>query len=239
MSKKKYTNNVENQQDEVIIEEVGSNSFKDKFNHIKDNLFTTYQNYLIYGLLGIMIIIAGYFAYKFLVLAPKEKEAVSMMSKAQLLFERDSFAQALNKPGGDAMGFLDIIDNYGSTKSGNLAKYYAGICYLNMGKFQDAADYLKKYDEDELLTAITKFGALGDAYSELKDMDQAKSYYKKAIDQKPNDMLTPYYMFKLAMMLKSESKNEEAQEYFKKIKNNYPGSSLSKEVEKYIFPIEN
>jgi hypothetical protein len=52
------------------------------------------------------------------------------MMLAQQQFEKDSFQLALTNPGGGYSGFLDIIDSYSGTKTANLAKYYAGICYL-------------------------------------------------------------------------------------------------------------
>ena len=50
---------------------------------------------------------------------------------AEIYFEKDSFNLALN---GDlnSAGFIDIADDYSSTKTGKLANYYAGICYLNL-----------------------------------------------------------------------------------------------------------
>ncbi len=58
-----------------------------------------------------------------------EQEALKQMFVAENLFEKDSFNMALNGDG-NAPGFLEIIDKYSSTPSGNLANYYAesAIC---------------------------------------------------------------------------------------------------------------
>ena len=88
---------------------------------------------------------------------------------------QDSFILALENPGGGFEGFLDTIDNYGSTKSGNLAKYYAGISYLNLGRTEDAINYLESYRSNDDITSIMKAGALGDAYAESQSYDKALS----------------------------------------------------------------
>jgi len=95
---------------------------------------------------------------------------------------------------------------------------------------------LKEYKEDDLVTAITKYGAIADAYSELGQMDEAKKYYEKAVNQKPNEMLTPYYLKKLGLLYKSEGDQEKANVYFKRIRDDFPRSTFARDIEKYIFP---
>lgn len=231
MAKKKKNTPKQNQHldDEVMVDIIEEGDFK-------ENLFEKYQNHLIIGVGILLLIIAGYFAYKYLFLANKEKDAVAEMMQAEMQFERDSFMLALENPGEGYDGFLDIIENYKGTKAANLAKYYAGISYLNLGIYDGAIEYLKEYKEDDLVTAITKYGAIADAYSELGQMDEAKKYYEKAVNQKPNEMLTPYYLKKLGLLYKSEGDQEKANVYFKRIRDDFPRSTFARDIEKYIFP---
>lgn len=229
MGRKKKNYTKPQVEDEVYVDVIEGGDYK-------ESLIDKYQNYLLIGVAAVLIIIAGYFAYKYLMLVPKEKEAVTEMSQAELQFEKDSFALALDNPGEGYLGFLDIIDEYNGTKAANLSKYYAGISYLNLGMFDAAIEYLKDYKENELLTAITKYGAMADAYSELDDFDNAKKYYIKAVSQTSNDLLTPLYLKKLGMLLKSESKNEEANKYFQRIKDDFPKSNEAQDIEKYMSP---
>ncbi|UKI39587.1 MAG: hypothetical protein L6V35_01520 [Alistipes putredinis] len=46
---------------------------------------------------------------------------------------------------GSTAGFLEVIEKYGSTPQGNIAKHYAGICYLKNGDLDNALAYLAKY----------------------------------------------------------------------------------------------
>ncbi len=231
MARKKKNTGKVNQQfdDEVLVDIIEESDYK-------GNFFEDYQNYLLIGVAALLLIVGGYFAYKFLLLAPKEKEAMAEMMQAEKQFEKDSFTLALDNPGEGYSGFLDIIEDYSGTKAANTAKYYAGISYLNLGIFDAAIEYLKDYDEDDLLTAIPKYGALGDAYSELEDMENAKKYYTKAVSQEANELLTPYYLKKLGMLLRSEGSQEEANKYFERIKNEFPKSTYAQDIEKYIFP---
>ena len=135
---------------------------------------------------AIIVIVLGYIGYKKLYLGPKEKEAQGQMFMAQKYFEMDSLNLALNGDG-NYLGFLSIIDDYGITKSGNLANYYAGMCYLKKGEFDNAIEHLKKFSSDDEFLSSLSLGAIGDAYMELGDNDKALDFYLKAAKNKEND----------------------------------------------------
>ncbi len=198
------------------------------------NFLDINQKVISYIVMGIAILAALYFAYKYLYIGPKEKDAVNAMYKAEEVFAKDSFALALENPGGGFDGFLGIIDNYGGTKAANLAKYYAGISYLNIGKYEDAISYLDDYSAKDDVTSLMKLGALGDAHAELGDKDTALSFYKDAADSAENDLLSPYYIHKLAILYYSQGKTKEAAEQLEKIKTKYPDSSEFKDAEKLL-----
>lgn len=196
------------------------------------------QMYIFGGLVVLVLLVGGFFAYNTFYKAPKQKEAVEQMYRAQQQFERDSFALALTNPGGGYMGFLDIIDNYGGTDAGNVAHYYAGISYLNLGKFEAAVDYLEQFSAAGQISPVMKYGALGDAYSELDDFDKAMSLYQKAVSKSENDALTPYYLKKIGMMHERNGELAEAKETYERIKQQYPKSTIGRDIEKYIARVE-
>jgi len=139
-----------------------------------------YQKQLLYALGAVVVLIAGWWLYKTLIVAPKQQEAVASMWQAQNMFERDSFRLALDGPGGGFDGFVALADKYSGTPAGNLANYYAGVSYLHLGEFDNAIQYLEKYDaEGELLPAM-KYGALGDAYSEKKRLFKSARSVQKS-----------------------------------------------------------
>ena len=70
-------------------------------------------------------------------------------------------------------GFIKIADEYSGTDAGNLANYYAGMAYLNTGKYAEAIDFLSKFkSEDIVLSAMAK-GAIGDAYAQQNKSKEA------------------------------------------------------------------
>lgn len=183
---------------------------------------------------GLILLVGGYLAYKYVYMAPKEKQAMEQIHKAEFQFKQDSFALALENPGGGYDGFLDIVDNYNGTKAANISKYYAGICYLNLGRYDSAIEYLNSYSAKDDVTKITKFGALGDAYSELNEFDKAITNYSKAANNGNNELLNAYYLKKLGMLYSKQGDADKATSTFKKIVELYPSSTEATDVDKYL-----
>jgi tetratricopeptide (TPR) repeat protein len=217
--------------DETIVNIVDASEGAQDFFEKNQTLITSI-------IVGLVVIVGGWFAYTNLYLEPRNEEAVEQMFQAQFQFEQDSFALALTNPGAGYGGFLDIIDNYSGTKSANISKYYAGISYLNLGEFDAAIDYLEDYKPSGSITPIMKYGALGDAYSELGDYDKALAMYKKASGAEDNNVLTPYYLKKWGMLLEYQSKPGEALTVYKRIKAEYPQAPDATNIDKYIIRAE-
>lgn len=196
-----------------------------------------HQKQISYVVGAIVVLVAAFLAVNKFYLQPKEDEALSQMFMAENYFEKDSFNLAINGDG-NYLGFLDIIDDYGITKSANRAKYYTGISYLHLGQYEDAIDYLEKFKTKDLLLAPVKAGAIGDAMLELGDSDGALKQYKKAYSATENELTTPVYKMKAARLLESMNKLEEALKLYEEIKKEYPESAEGTTVDRYIARIK-
>lgn len=182
---------------------------------------------------AIIVVILLYFGFKRFYLLPREKNAQAAMFYAERYFEKDSFNLALNGDGQN-LGFKDIIDDYGMTKTANLAHYYAGICYLNTKDFENAIKHLKKFKSKDKIISSMALGAVGDAYLELKDTKKGLSYYLKAAEKNENDFVTPTFLMKAGWIYEINKDWEKALSTFERIKKEFPRSSEAMAVDKHI-----
>jgi tetratricopeptide (TPR) repeat protein len=184
---------------------------------------------------AVVLIVGGFFAYKKLYAQPREEQAQTDMFQAQYYLEKDSFNLALNGDSAGNKGFLTIIDEFGGTDAGNLAKHCAGICYINMGKFDDAITQLEDYSSTgDLFVDAQNLGLQGDAHMEKGDVDEAIELYKKAADKSDNDFTAPIYLMKAAGALEDKKDFKGALELYERIRDNYSLSREGQEVEKHI-----
>jgi tetratricopeptide (TPR) repeat protein len=195
------------------------------------------QKPITYVVGAIILVVIAYLGFTRFYLQPREKEAQSQMFMAENYFERDSFNLAINGDG-NYLGFLDIIDDYGMTKSANLSKYYTGISYLHLGQYEDALDYLNGFKTKDLLLGPIAEGARGDAKLELGDMEGALKHYKNAYSINENELTTPVYMMKAARLLETMDELEDALALYQEIKEKYPETTEGQNVDKYIARVE-
>jgi tetratricopeptide (TPR) repeat protein len=193
-----------------------------------------YSKPLMYGITAVVLIIAVVLGYKYLVQEPNEKKATEAMFQAEQYYRMDSVKLALNGDNINA-GFAKIISKYGSTKAGNLAKFYAGSCYLKLGDFNNAVKYLKDFSASASQVQARAYGLLGDAYSELNKKEDAIDQYKKAgtLSDK-DDVMSPEYLFRAGYLYESMGKTKEAIEMYQMVKDKYPGSQRGVDIDKYL-----
>ena len=196
-------------------------------------------SYVVFGIVALVLIVMGYNKY---IVKPKKIEAFNAIYQAERYFETDSFNLALNGDGVNP-GFLEIIDDYGSTPSGNLAHYYAGMCYMHMAEndslnaeeyYDEAIDHLDDFTTDDELIMPMALGAIGDAYDNLGETEKAASYYEKAASFSENAFTAPLFLMKAGMIYSSLGDHEKALEMFKKIKDDFYTSDQGREIKKYI-----
>ena len=131
-------------------------------------------------------------------------------------------------------GFKEIADNFGMTKTGNLANYYSGICLLRTGKFAEAIEYLEKYKGDDEMVAPVAIGAIGDANMELNNVDEAIKFYLKAAEKSNNNFTTPIYLKKAGFAYEQKANYTEALAIYERLKNEFTASSEARDIDKYI-----
>lgn len=192
------------------------------------------QNYmaLLIGL-GVIVLLVGLFWLGRVYLTKKNDEAQSQMYQAEKYLEMDSLKLALNGDG-NYLGFIDIANDYKLTNSGNLAKYSAGICYLHLGQYEEAIEYLESYKKKDKLIGSLALGATGDAYIELGDFEKGISKYMEAADFADNSFNTPLFLMKTGEIHELNGNYKEALKVYERIKAEYPESTEGNTIEKYI-----
>jgi len=188
-----------------------------------------------YIFLALIIVIGGYLGYKYLIQVPTEKKAQDEIFKAEMNFRNDSLQLALNG-NNSTPGFLKVIKNYGGTPSGNLAKLYAGECYLQLGEFKKSIEQLESFNAGGAKQVEAKVqGMIGDAYAELKLNEKAITHYRNAGSIFESDLnLSSEYLFRAGLLLEIEGKNADAIKVYQEIKEKFPRTERGYSIDKYL-----
>jgi predicted negative regulator of RcsB-dependent stress response len=184
---------------------------------------------------AVIVIAGGYLAYKYLIVEPKEQKAADAIFMAQQYYTRDSLKQALNGDGINP-GFEKVINQYGSTKAGNLARFYAGSIYLKLGNFAKAASYLKDFSTSAKQIQARAYKLLGDAYAEQgKNSDALTAYKEAAHEFEDDETSSSEYLFTAAYFAdRVMNDKKQATELFKELKKKYPQTQYGGEADKFL-----
>ncbi len=189
---------------------------------------------LIGGILGgIVLLVGGYFIYDYLQ-TQKQEEAEKQLFMPFKSYEKDSLAQAIGGTG-QFPGLKRMAENYSGTQAGELAQYMLGTAYLAQGKIKEGASEIEDFrkPKDNLVSA-SAYSALGYAYEEQGQFEEAARYYLKAADVMPNEHTSPEFLHQAALCYLEANNKEKAASIFRDLKRKYPLSEKGQQADKYL-----
>jgi tetratricopeptide (TPR) repeat protein len=199
-----------------------------------DQFVDKHLKQILIGVAAVILIVVGIILFRSFYLAPREKSAEAALFPAQNYFADQNWDLALNGDSIGNIGFLDAIHDYSSTKSANLAKYYAGLCQYRLGEYDGAIKNLKSYSGKDRLVAAQALGAIGDCEVNLGNVKAGTGYYHQAAEKANSSLLSPVYLQKAAIAYESLQDYKSALDAYTAIKNKYPQSMQAASIDKYI-----
>lgn len=200
-----------------------------------EHFIEKYKNHILYGVLAVIVIVGLSLAYQNFYRKPRIKEALAQTFVAEQYFRTDSFAKALNGDG-NALGFKQIIDDYGKL-AGKAVYFYAGTCELNLGNYESSIKYFKKYNSKDPILQARAICCIGDAYAGLKDLKKSVEYYIEAAEYNDNP-LAAGYLLKAGIIYEELGDKAKALESYQTIKDKYSQTIEGYEIDKYIARIQ-
>ena len=216
---------IKNENAEAVVEAIS-----------KTEKFFNENGKLLVGIFAAVVIVcAGVFCWFKFVNQPKVEEALGQMAVAEQNFRQGNYETALNGDG-NALGFAQIIDEYGA-KAGKSVYFYAGVCELQLGNWDAAIKYLNSYKGKDVILAARAAACIGDAYIGLEDYSKALAQFEKAANMADN-LFAAQYLVKAGVTAEKLGQDAKALEFYKKVKDQYPSSMEGYDVDKYIGRIE-
>ncbi len=201
-----------------------------------EDFFQKNRNVIISVAGGLVLLVALFFGYRYYQNS-QDEEAQTALFPAVYKYEADSTKQALEGKG-TQQGLLNVADNFGSTKAGNMASFIAGAALLKAGKYDQAIERLKAFSSSDLLVQARAYALIGDAYMEKKSYNEAADYYQKAAEYKPNKFFSPAYLMKLALAYEQAKQNDKALDTYNTLLEKYADSAEAPSAKKYKSVLE-
>lgn len=191
------------------------------------------QKTIIYVLVAIIAVVAIVLGVKQFYFEPREVKAQEALFRPVVAFEQDSLDLALNG-NTEFDGLLAVVDNYGSTKAGNLAAAYAGLAYYEKADYENAKKYLSKFSADDAVMSPAITVAIGNALVNMDNAADAVKYFEKAAKMADNKVYSPLYLMKAANVYEKLGDKPAALKVYETIKKEYPTSQQAATIDAYI-----
>ncbi len=214
--------------EENNVEEVVENKPFSIIGFIEDN-----SRNLLYAGIALILVAGGIWYYTSVMVPQKEADANDELFRAEAMWAGDSLDVALN--GTDQfLGLVDIADEYGSTKAGNRASYFAAAAFMKKGEYEEALNYLNNVSFDDEIIAPLAVCLKGDCNVELENLEEAASLYMKAAKMRDNKFTAPYSYAKAARVYAKLGDWQSALDAWTVVSEDYNDTQFARGVDKEI-----
>jgi tetratricopeptide (TPR) repeat protein len=191
---------------------------------------------LIYAAVAAVVIAVVYFYIQ----QKKEsnEKAGLALSKIMPAYDNGSYLEAIEGKQGAYEGLKKIVEEYGNSENGEIAKIYLANSYNMLGKTDEALKYYEDYGGSNELFKATALAGEASCYAVMKDYRKAAELYRDASKVSEGNILNPEYMLNAAINYINAGEKEEAKELLTSIKKDFATSPASREVDRYLNVID-
>ncbi|MBN1638492.1 MAG: tetratricopeptide repeat protein [Ignavibacteriales bacterium] len=162
-------------------------------------------------------------------------KAATELGKIMNLYDQGNYQDAIEGiPGTDLIGLKKIVDEYGSTENGEVAKIYLANSYTFIGEVDKALEYYLDYSGSNPLFEATAMAGAAGCYENKNEFKKAADLFLEAANLSEGNPLNSEYLFYAAINYIEVKENEKANELLEKIKKDYPNSYYLSQVNKYL-----
>ena len=215
----------------------------------QDALLTAYANattfyeankkYVTYGVTALVAIVIAVVVFMNNRKANNEK-AASELGRVFAIYDAAAtdvrqFKIAIDgQPERGIMGLKAIVDNYGSTAAGEMARIYLANAYYATGQYDQALQQYDSFGGSGDLLKAAAYAGMAMCYEVKHEYSKAASSYEKAASVVSNTTDTPEYLGAAGRCYGLAGEKEKAVMLFKRIKKEFPLSNFARDVERYI-----
>jgi len=131
-------------------------------------------------------------------------------------------------------GLKWIVDNYGSSDAGDVARLYLANAYYFTGQFDEALKQYEKFSGGVDMMKAAAYAGAGACYEAKHDYDRAASSYERAAGVASQSGMVPEYLSLAGRCYGLAGQKEKAVTILKRVKTDFPTSPLAREVDRYI-----
>jgi tetratricopeptide (TPR) repeat protein len=170
----------------------------------------------------------------------KNEEAETKLSAVITLYEQGKYAESINgDPATGVTGLNQIVNDYGSTQSGETAKLYLGNCYFNLKDYDNALKQFEAYSGDNDIVKASCLSGIGAVYEAKGDLKKAGEYFEKAAKVNKSVVINQENLFYAIRAYTQAGDKESAKRVYSTLREEYPKSKYINESKRFESEFKN
>ena len=167
--------------------------------------------------------------------AENNDRAMTQLGEVIQFYDNGQYQVAIDGvPERNVAGLKAIVDNYGSTTSGNLARFYLANAYFQLGNYDEALKNYEDFSSSEELLSVSRLAGIGDCYEAKGMYKEAAENFEKASTKHAKNAAAAENLNNAARDYGLAGDKEKAIELYKRLKKNFPVSSYAREADRLI-----
>ncbi len=163
-----------------------------------------------------------------------ETEATTRLAKVLPIYDQGNLQQAIEgAPAEGTFGLQSIVDEYGGTDAGNMARLYLANAYTQQGKYAEALELYQDISADDRLVSSGALAGAARCHEQLKAYAEAAAEYERAASSDPKNPLAADRLLAAAANYKRAGKSAEAVAVIATLRTKYPTSQYARDLDRF------
>ncbi len=162
-------------------------------------------------------------------------KAMTQLAKIEPYYDQNKYELAINGvPQEGAQGLKFIVDNFGGTRAGEMARLYLANSYFALNEYEQALEQYKNISIDDKIITASAYAGVASCYEAQGDHEKAATYFEKAAKKNLTMIQAPENLQRSAWNYAVAGNKEKAIELLNMLKKEFPNSAYSRNADKYI-----
>ncbi len=186
-----------------------------------------------FGLIVLALVLGGWFYVNNA--RNNNEKAMNDLAKVFEYYDNGQYQVAINGlPEKNIPGLQTIVENYGSTKAGNISKFYLANAYFNIQNYEKALELFESVSTSVDFVSISAIAGEASCYEAKGDFAQAAKYYEKAGKKSSTDPNAADNLVCAARNYVKTGDKARAIELYKLVKEEYAQSAAARDAERFL-----
>ena len=165
--------------------------------------------------------------------ATSNLSATADLGKVMRYYDEGQYQTAISgSPQENVRGLEQIVDDYGSTPSGEIARLFLANSYFALTQYDKALELYRNTDVGDKSLMASVYAGIAACETEKGNVAEGARLYEKAASTDAKNLHTAEYLYRAAGSYLQAGDKEKAADLLERLKKDFPQSTFTREADR-------